>query len=108
MGAGGVGRAVTIYFCGVAELVGLPELSGRPAAIHCSVRDTGLDPTCKYTPSSGGVNFPYWDFAASRIRRKIDDDYQSMRSSDGICANPQAGIRKRCRKSYRSATKFSK
>lgn len=25
----------------------------------------GRDPTCKYTPSSGGLNFPYADFAAS-------------------------------------------
>lgn len=57
--------AMAAYCFVVGGLVGLPEASGRPAAIHCNVRDTGLDPTCTYTPSSGGLNFPYWVFPAS-------------------------------------------
>ena len=34
-----------------------PNSSRRPCLIHWTVRETGLDPTCKYTPSSLGEKF---------------------------------------------------
>jgi hypothetical protein len=44
----------------------LPSMSGLPALIHATVAPTGLDPTCKYTPSNCGLNLlPFPALAAS-------------------------------------------
>jgi len=51
------GLILGLYLCSVAgtgEAALLPCASGRPCLIHCNVLATGRDPTCTYTPSSGG------------------------------------------------------
>jgi hypothetical protein len=48
-----IGFLAAVYLCGASGAL-TPASSGRPCLIHAIVELTGLDPTCRYTPSSLG------------------------------------------------------